>query len=185
MAEEKVQYRDLIEESRKKYEALLPETKEAYKKMFLRGAMQFAQMWDILKEIEKRYGIDVMGIAREIRYKQAYEAGQKAAKNYKCNGLRELYLAYSAFFEAICDMEWFVFTDDRMEKHCRRCPNVEAFRTLGRTDEEMKEWAWLYCLADEGFWSGFNPEFEVFKQPRLLMKGDPHCTYFAIHHRKK
>jgi F0F1-type ATP synthase gamma subunit len=78
--------------------------KEAYGKMFLRGAQVFSQMWDIIKTIEKKYGIDVMGIAREIRWKNAYEAGQKAAKQYDKQGLKELYLAYSAFFEAICDM---------------------------------------------------------------------------------
>mgnify|MGYP001075463862 CR=1 FL=1 len=181
MAEEKIKYKNLIREARQKYENLAPETKEAYKKMFLRGAQTFAQMWDILKEVEKRYGINIMDIAREIRWKQAYEAGQKAAKQFEKNGLRELYLAYSAFFEAICDVEWFVFNDDRIEKHCRRCPPSEAFKELGRTEEEMKEWAELYCLADRAYWSGFNPEFEVC-MPRLLMKGDPHCTYIAIHH---
>jgi hypothetical protein len=185
MSEEKIKYQNLIDEARKKYENLPPEAKEAYEKMFLRGAQGFAQMWDILKAIEKRYGIDVMGIAREIRWEQAYKAGQKAAKQFEKQGLKELYLAYSAFFEAICDMDWFVFNDDRMEKHCRRCPNVEAFKKLGRTEEEMREWADLYCLADEAFWSGFNPEFEVCRQPRLLMKSDPHCTYIAIHHWEK
>lgn len=184
MEEEKIKYRHLIEEARKKYEDLLPETKDAIKGRFLASAKMFAQMWDILKTIEQRYGINVMDIAREIRWKQAYEAGAKAAKNYERNGLRELYLAYSAQFEAICDVEWFVFNDDRIEKHCRRCPLQEAFKELGRTDEEMKEWAPLYCLADEAFWSGFNPDFEVC-QPRLLMRGDPHCTYIAIHHWKK
>ena len=184
MPEEKIKYQNLIEEARQKYEKLSPETKEAYRKMFLRGAQIFSQMWDILKAIEKKYGIDVMSIAREIRWRQAYEAGQKAAKQFEKNGLRELYLAYSAFFEAICDVEWFVFNDDRIEKQCRKCPNQEAFREIGRTDEEMKEWAWLYCLADEAFWTGFNSEFEVC-QPRLIMKGDPHCTYIAVHHWKK
>jgi hypothetical protein len=184
MPEEKIKYGELIEEARKKWDSLLPETKEAYRKMFLRGAQMFAQMWDILKEIEKKYGIDVMNTAKEVRWKQAYEAGQKAAKQFEKNGLKELYFAYSAFFEAVCDVEWFVFNDDRIEKHCRRCPLQEAFRELGRTDEEMKEWAWLFCLADEAFWSGFNPMFEVC-QPRLLMKGDPHCTYIAIHHWEK
>jgi hypothetical protein len=75
-----------------------------------------------------------------------------------------------------------VFNDDRIEKHCRRCPNAEAFKKLGRTEEEMKEWAALYCLADEAFWSEFNPEFEIFRRPRLLMKGDSHCTYVAVYH---
>jgi hypothetical protein len=184
MAQEKMKYQDLVDEARKKWEDLLPETKEAYHKMFLRGAQGFALMWDILKAIEARYGIDVMGIAREMRWKHAYEAGQKAAKKFEKNGLKELYLAYSAFFEAICDMEWFTFNDNRLEKHCRRCPPCEAFKELGRTEEEMKEWAWLYCLADEAFWTGFNPEFEVC-QPRLLMRGDPHCTYIAVHHWEK
>lgn len=69
MAQEKMKYQHLVDEARKKYEDLSPETKEAYKRMFLRGAQTFAQMWDILKAIEARYGIDVMGIAREIRWK--------------------------------------------------------------------------------------------------------------------
>jgi hypothetical protein len=181
MGEEKIEYRDLIEEARNKWEILLPETKEAYKKMFLRSAQAFSLMWDILKEIEKRYGISVMELAKEMRWKQAYVAGQKAAKQFEKNGLKELYLSYSSFYEAICDVKWFEFNDNRIEKHCRRCPPQEAFRELGRTEEEMKEWADLFCLADRAFWSGFNPEFEVC-MPRLIMKGDPHCTYIAIHH---
>lgn len=184
MEHEKMKYQYLIDEAKKKYEDLLPETKDAYKRMFLRNTQMFAQMWDILKAIEARYGIDVMGIAREIRWKHAYQAGQRAAKQFEHNGFKELYMAYMGFFEAICDMEWFVFNDNRVEKHCRRCPNMEAFKELGRSEEEMKEWASLFCLADVAFWSGFNPDFEVC-QPRLLMKGDPHCTYVGILHWEK
>jgi hypothetical protein len=185
MKEEKIKYKDLTKDARKKYESFLPETKEAIKRIFMAEGRAFAQMWDILKAIEKKYGISVMEIAHEIRWKQAYEAGHKAAKNYEKNGLKELYEATSAQYEAICDVEWFVFNDDRIEKKCRRCPMEEVFREMGRTPEEMKEWAPLFCSADTAFWSGFNPEFEVFSQPRLLMKGDPHCTYVAIHHWEK
>lgn len=184
MPQEKMKYKDLIEESRKIDEALSPEAKEAREMRTLASCKQFAEMMDILKAIEKKYNIDVMSIARKIRWNRAYQEGRKAARNYEKNGIKEYYLAVSRAYEVRCDFEWFEFNDNRSEKHCRKCPPKEAFRKLGRTEQEMKEWASLFCLQDEAFPNGFNPEFEV-AIPRLQLKGDPHCTYIHIHHWEK
>jgi hypothetical protein len=108
--------------------------------------------------------------------------GQRMAKNCKERGIKELYDAYPAQFEGVCEVEFFEFNDEVFHVWLHCCPVVQQLKDLGRTDEEVKEMAPLYCLGDQAIMAGFNPDFEVYAQPRLIMKGDPYCTYRVEYH---
>ena len=186
MADEKIKYADLIEANKKKWEESSPEQKETRLAAVAANVWHFLLWWDTLKAIERKFNIDVMGIAREERWKSTYEQGRRLAKRFKEHGIKDLYMAYGSTFEGICEKEYFEFNDDRYYMWIHHCPVRDALREFGRTDEEIKEMAPYYCLADQAIMQGFNPELEVHAQPRLLMKGEDHCTYFVedFHGRK-
>ena len=177
MAEEKVKYAERIAAAKKRWEGHSADFMEAWQAGQVKGVMGFLLWWDTLKAIEEKFHIDVMGIAREMRWKHAFEQGQRMANNYKEHGIKELYDAMGSKFEGVCEKEYFEFNDKVYHLWCQRCPNLQIFRDLGRTDEEIKEMAPLFCLQDQAIMTGFNPNFEVYAQPRLIMKGDSHCTY--------
>ena len=143
----------------------------------------FILFWDTLKAIEKRFNIDVMGIAREQRWEHSFASGQRLAKKFQNHGVKDLYDAYNSQFEGLVRAKWFECNDKAFQKWNFACPCIDHFRNLGKTDEEIKEMAELFCLADIGIMQGFNPELEVYPQPRLLMRGDSHCAYRTEDHR--
>jgi len=149
----------------------------AYEKMFQRGVQRFILMWDIIKRIENEFEIDAKGIIRDEIWKNSYKAGQKLAENYKTHGLKDLYDAFLGFFELFCNYEWFEFNDQVLELRCHACPNLKHFQEAGWSREQIAEVAPYVCLADIGIMTGFNPRNEVFPQPRLILKGDPVCSY--------
>ena len=177
MTENKMQYADRIAKAKKEWE----DKPEAEKAQFLsgiaNGVAAFLLWWDTLKAIEKKFNVEVMGIAREMRWKYGFERGQRMAKDFKEHGCKDLYDAYNAKFEGVVEAEWFECTDKCVHKWNYKCPCIQAFKDLGRTDEEIKEMAPLYCLNDIAIMTGFNPKLEVFPQPRLIMRGDSHCVY--------
>ena len=71
MANEKIkrEYADMIAAAKKKWDESSPELKEAFFSNLATDVAGFLLWWDTLKEIEKRFNIDVMNIAREMRYK--------------------------------------------------------------------------------------------------------------------
>lgn len=179
MADEKIKYADLIEANKKRWEESSSEQKEGFLGAVDGLVEGFLLWWDTLKAIEEKFNIDVMGIAREERWKNQYEHGQRLAKNFKEHGIKDLYAAYGSTFEGICEKEYFEFNDDRYYMWIHHCPVYDAFKKVGRSDEEIKEMAPLFCLEDQAIMQGFNPELEVHAQSRLLMRGEGHCTYFV------
>ena len=142
-------------------------------------------MWDIVKEIEKEFGINAMAIVRRVIWEKSFKAGQGLAKKFKKHGTKELYEAFNSQFEGLVEAEWHEFNDEVLHKWNHACPNLQHLKDLGRTEEEIKEMAPYYCLQDIGIMTGFNPDLEVYPQSRLLMAGDPHCTYRVEDHAKK
>jgi hypothetical protein len=182
MVKDKVEYSSIIAEAKQKWESLSPKEKEIYNRVFRRGVERFILMWDILKAIEKKFDIDVMGIVRDEIWKHSFEAGEKLALKYKKHGIKELYDAFNAQFEGLVEAEWLEFNDKALQKWNHACPNYQHFKELGKSEKEIAEIAPFFCLQDIGIMSGFNPKLEVFPQSRLLMAGDSHCTYRVEDH---
>jgi len=185
MAKEKVKYADVLAAAKKKWEGLSPRENEISHRVFRRGMERWCLMWDIVKAIEKEFGIDAMGIVRRVIWEKSFKAGQELAKKYKEHGTKELYDAFNSQFEGLVEAEWLEFNDEVLHKWNHACPNIQHLRDLGRSEEEIREMAPYYCLQDVGIMTGFNPELEVYPQSRLLMAGDPHCTYRVEDHGKR
>lgn len=179
------EYADMYAASVKKWNDSSPEWKEQWYKNIGIGAQAFVIWWDTLKEIEQKYHIDVWDIAREMRYRSAAASGEALAKKYKKHGIKELYDGYMSMFDVSCDIEYFELSDEAMYLWVHTCPVKPLLLELGKTEEEIKEMAPFYCLADFALMNAFNPELENFAQPRLIMKGDSHCTYRTVNHGAK
>lgn len=182
MSEEQIKYPEILAEAKKKWEKKSPEEKAALNRMFRRGVERWILMWNIIKRIEKEFNLDLMGIVREEIWKYSFKTGQDLAKKYKNHGIKELYDAINSQFEGLAEPEWLEFNDKVMYKWNHACPNIQHFRDLGWTDEQIKETAPYLCLQDIGMMTGFNPKNEVFHQTRLIMAGDSHCTYRVEDH---
>jgi hypothetical protein len=182
MAEEKMKYAFKIEEAKKKWEEKSSGEKEFINTNFGKAVQSFVLWWDTLKAIEKKFNIDVMGIARVERWKHSIEAGRRLAKKYEEHGIKDLYDAYNSAYEGLVQAEWFELNDEVLHKWNYACPCIIHFKNLGKTKEEIMEMASLFCLADIGVMTGFNPKLEVFRQTRLLLKGDSHCCYRVEDH---
>lgn len=175
---EKMQYKDLVLAAKKKWDEMSPEEmarREAGRSEFARV---FACYWDTLKRIEKEFNINVMALAREEWWNNTFQLGQRLAKMTKKHGIKEFYELIWSDFEGYQKIEWFELSDRRLYCRLRNCTFIEQYRDLGKTDEEMKEIASLFCYGDQGLELGFNPKFEVHSDCRLMMKGDPHCTVY-------
>jgi len=177
MAEDRLKYIDYVTECKNNWDKSSPKEKELYQAVIGTMVSGFLLWWDTLKAIEKKFNIDVMGIAREERWKFSLAAGQRLAKKYENHGLKDLYDAFNSQFEGIVNAEWLECNDNVFHKWNFACPCIDHFRDLGRSDEEIKEMAPYFCLLSYGTMQGFNPELEVFPQSRILMKGDSHCSY--------
>jgi len=176
--EDQFKYKEHIEECAKRWENFSDREKAfLYQGIAFKESEDFVWWWDTLKAIEKEFGINPWGIAKEQQWKHKYEHGQRMAKKFKTHGCKDLYDAYNSTFEGLVDAEWVECNDSAFQKHNHKCPCYEPLKELGKTDEEIAEMAPLFCLADQAIMTGFNPELEVFAQPRLLCKGDTHCTY--------
>jgi len=184
MAKEKMQHMNLISEAIKKWEKKSPELKEAGAARIATAARGFDLLWTVLKRIEETYHIDTKNILREERWKQSFKVGQELAKKYKEHGIKDLYNAYWSAYEGSETPSrhiWFELNDERYHHWVRWCPVVQAFRDLGRSEEEIKEIAPYFCLQDPAIVKGFNPNFEV-SVPARIMEGDDRCTYVIQDH---
>jgi len=179
------QYKDKILAAAKAWEEHTDTEKALFKMIISTLVEDFLLWWDTLKRIEKEFGINPWDIAREERWKSSFANGRRRAKKFKGGGTTDIYDAYNSTFEGIVDAIWIEANDRCFHKWNRNCPCIEAFKELGRTDEEVKELAPLFCLADQAIMTGISPECEVFAQTRLLMAGDDHCTYRFEDHRKE
>jgi len=179
------QYKDKILAAQKRWNDY-SDTEKALFKMIISSLVEgFLLWWDTLKRIEKEFGINPWGIAREERWKSNFENGRKRAKKFKGGGTVDIYDAYNSTFEGVVDAIWIEANDNAFHKWNRVCPCLETFKEFGRTDEEIKELAPLFCLADQAIMAGVSPECDVFAQTRLIMAGDDHCVYRFEDNRKE
>jgi hypothetical protein len=181
--EEQLQHADCILVALEKWE----KTPDLEKELFLsrmRGRIAiFLQWWESLKEIEKKYNINAVEIAKQVRIKHCIEDGRKLAQKSKGHGIKDLYNACFAGMEGLSKGRvWKELNDKRFHLWIKWCPNVQFFEELGISKEEMKEFADFFCCQDEALYRGFNPKFEVFDKPRTIMKGDSHCSYIIEDH---
>ena len=183
MSEDKMKYAVHIEESKKEWDKLTSKEKELFHEIIATAVNDFILLWDTLKAIEKKFNIDVMGIAREQIWKHSFAAGERLAKGFKEHGTKDLYDAYNSQFEGVAQAKWLECNDKVFHKWNLACPAIEHFKNLGKTDEEIKEMSEFFCLSDYGVMQGFNPELEVFPQSRLIMRGDSYCSYRTEDHR--
>ena len=147
-------------------------------------AFVFLQWWDTLKEIEKRYNVDAVSIAKEIRTVAYYRRAQKRAKEFKTHRLIDYWSITPSPRIPPEDFEYVEFNDKRIHVWLKKCPYLQTFRNWGRTDEEIFEIAELFCNCGNDEWepAGFNPNFECFNHPRNIMLGDDHCTMLIEDH---
>ena len=182
-SEQQMQHADCILTAIEKWGEMTPLEKELYANG-MRGRVDiFLQWWDCLKAIEKKYNINVMDIAKEVRYKHSFETGRRLSKKSKKHGIRDFYNVCFAGLEGMSKGRvWFELNDKRLHYWVKWCPPYQYFKEFGRSEEEIKELAEFYCIQDEARYRGFNPKFEVFDSPRNLMKGDSHCTHVIEDH---
>ena len=180
---EQLQHADLILASLEKWEKLTP-NEQALILNRMRGRVEiFLQWWDSLKAIEKKYHIDAVAVAKEVRIKKCFEEGQKLAKKSKEHGIKDLYNACFAGMEGLSTgREWIELNDKRFHLWITMCPNMPFFEEFGRSKEEIKEFCDFFCCQDEAIYRGFNPKLEVFDKPRCVMLGDSHCSYVIEDH---
>jgi len=178
-------YKEKILAARKRWEAYSDTEKALFRNIVSTGVESFLLWWDTLKRIEKEFGINPWSIAREERWKSALANGRRQAEKFKGGGTVDIYDGYNSTFEGIVDAIWVEANDRCFHKWNRNCPAIGAFKELGRSDEEIKELAPLFCLADQAIMTGISPECEVFAQTRLIMRGDDHCTYRFEDHREE
>jgi len=184
MAKEKIQYMNLLSEAIKKWEKVPPEAKEMGVAKTIASVRGFDLLWRVVERIEEKHHINVKDIVQEERWKQAFAVGQGLAKKYKEHGIKDLYNAFFSQYEGSETPSrhiWFELNDERDHHWVLHCPNLQHFRNLGRTDEEIKEMAPYFCLQDVALVKGFNSKFEV-SQPVTIMMGDDHCTYIVDDH---
>ena len=171
------EYKDLIEAGRRAWDESSSDAKAGFYSAVEAEVAGFVLWWDTLKAIEKKFNIDVWNVAREVRWDWAYSMGQRLAKKYKERDLKDLYDAYLAIFEGCCAQEYQEWNDRAIAWWNHGCPGVQPLKEMGKTDEEIKEMSGLFCLMDTALMKGFNPDFDVFPQPRLIMAGDEVCNY--------
>jgi len=179
------QYKDKILAAAKRWDEYSDTEKALFKMIVSTLVEDFLLWWDTLKRIEKEFGINPWSIAREERWKSSFANGQRRAKRFKEHGTKDIYDAYNATFEGLVDAIWIEANDKCFHKWNRNCPCLESFKEFGRTDEEIKEMAPMFCLADQGIMTGFNPELDTFAQTRLILAGDDHCVYRFEDNRKE
>jgi len=184
MAEEKMKYEDIIKEAEEKAAARSPEEKERAKAVLANYTFMFLQWWDTLKEIEKRYNIDAVSIAREIRCQAFYKRAQNRAKDFQSHRLIDMWTTTPGPNTPPGAMKWFECNDERLHFWVLDCALLNALKEHGRTDEELKEMAQVFCNGgvDEFEPAGFNPNFECFSHPRCKMEGDDHCIFLLEDH---
>lgn len=181
--EKQMQHADCIEAALRKWEEMPPLAKEIFVEGVRNRVFIFLQWWDSLKAIEKKYNINVIDIAKEIRYKYYFEAGQILAKKSEKHGIRDLYNACLSGLEGIAKGRvWFELNDKRLRFDITWCQPHQYFKEFGKSDEEIKELAEFFCLQDEARLRGFNPKLKVFDKPCILMKGDSQCSFLVEDH---
>jgi len=181
----KEDYLNMIMAAKRRWEETPSGVKELWWAGITRKVSGFLLWWASLKEIEKKFNIDVWGVAREMQYKSAFAHGERLARNYKKHGLSELYEAHFSNYEGVCEIKYIEFNDEVLSMWFQFCPFTKILKDQGKTPEERKEMASLFCLWDYGVIDGFNPDFETFSPPRLIMKGDSYSTFHVEHHRKR
>jgi hypothetical protein len=171
------EYKDMIATAKRKWDESSNEDKDRWHGAMATDVASFILWWDTLKAIEQKYSIDVWTIARKMRWDWAYAIGRSLAKDYKDPNLKGLYDAFLSGFEGYCNLEYSEFNSEVMAFLVHKCPCYQHFKDMGKTDDEIKELAAMFCLADAAIMAGFNSKFDVFIPPRLLMRGDSCCIY--------
>lgn len=178
------EYQAKLDEWKKQAQDVSPDAKQVWKAFAEQYAFVFLQWWDTLKEIEKKYNIDVINIAKDIRCAAYYKRAQKRAKELKTHGLIDYWSITPSPRIPPESFEYLEFNEKRIHVWLKECPYLQTFRNWGRTDEEIYEMAELFCNCgnDEFEPAGFNPNFECFNHPRNIMLGDNHCTMLIEDH---
>lgn len=179
MASEKIkpEYQKLRDEEIKKWNAMPQEARDMWDEVLYMDVAGFVLWWDTLKAIEGKCGVDVMGIARALRYKWGIKLGRDMAKRTKNHGLKDLFTVFWPPYENPSEVKVLEFTDDVLTVACTKCPAIPLLKEWGKTDEEIKEMGPYLCLMDPGIYKGFNPEFTVYHPPCLLTLGDECCVF--------
>jgi len=168
------EYADIINASKQKWDKRPGDMKELFKVALARNVGGFLSWWNTLKTIENKFNVDPRTVAEEIRYKRALDHGRRLGRIYERHGLKELYEAYIGQFAGVSDYEFVEFNDAVCSFYMHSDPYIGYFKAAGRNDNEIRDMADLFWLWWQGIISGFNPGFEVFVPPRLIMKGDPY-----------
>jgi hypothetical protein len=134
-------------------------------------AAVFLTMWE---EIEKRYGRDV---AREIGTKAMHDAGVRfgrtMARIWKKNDLASLKEVWETLYSASPENEW---DGKRFAVHGKQCIIKGTFDILDVPAELRAELDRMFCVGDQGFVEGFNPEIRFSFGGRIL-RNDPECVW--------
>ncbi|UCF10070.1 MAG: L-2-amino-thiazoline-4-carboxylic acid hydrolase [Candidatus Bipolaricaulota bacterium] len=133
-------------------------------------AMVFLMMWE---EIENRYGAEA---AKEIGTKAMEEAGirfgERVAEIWGRNDLEALKEVWEALYGAM-DTEW---DGARFVVHGRGCIIKTTYDMLDIPAERRAALDQMFCVGDQGFVSGFNPEIRFSFGGRML-RGEPECVW--------
>jgi hypothetical protein len=133
-------------------------------------AMVFLMMWE---EIENRYGLEA---AKEIGTKAMEEAGvrfgRRVAKVWGRNDLEALKEVWEALYGSM-ETEW---DGTRFVVHGRGCIIKTTFDMLDIPSERRAALDQMFCIGDQGFVNGFNPEIRFSFGGRML-RGEPQCDW--------
>lgn len=131
-------------------------------------ALYFLDYVDFVEAYSRNPNSDPMELARLVRYTSAQRQGARLAEQAEERTLEqfvELYWYHFPYTEAL------TLKPDRAIVRARRDPFYEAFRRLDVTEDRIRELSDLFCIAEEGATSGFDPRIE-FQRRKHLMLGD-------------
>ncbi len=134
-------------------------------------AMVFLTMWE---GIEERYGPEV---AKEIGTKAMEVAGNRFGKRmaeiWGENDLATLKEVWEALYGSM-ESEW---DGKRLAFHGRQCIIQNTFDLFDDIPPERRAALdRMFCVGDQGFVNGFNPEIRFSFGGRLL-RGEPECVW--------
>jgi len=133
-------------------------------------AMIFLTMWE---EIEARYGRDV---AEEIGTKAMEDAGVRLGKRmaeiWGNDDLASLKEVWEALYGSM-DTEW---DGKRFVVHGKQCIIQNTYDMLDIDPDRRAAIDRMFCIGDQGFVKGFNPDIRFSFGGRLL-RGDPECVW--------
>ena len=168
------EYADIINASKQKWDKRSVDMKELFKAGVARRVGGFLSLWGTFKAIDKKFNVGPWPVVEKIRYENGLDHGRRLGRNYEKHGLKELYEAFIGQFAGLGDYEFIEFNDEVCSFYMHSDPYIGYFKAAGMDDTEIRNMADLFWVWWRGVISGFNPGFEVFVPPRLIMKGDPY-----------